>query len=79
MAADIAGDRTSKFDVDRYGFLEFKYALFGTLQRAVLKRLRAQVLCLAPYPRLEGHLTGTSMYYNLRREYDGTHMATDAN
>ena len=78
FAAETVGTPSSKFDIDRYGFLVRKSPLDGTLQRVVPTRLRPWVLYLAHHPRLAGHPGAMCMYYTLRREYYWPHMASDA-
>ena len=62
-AADTVGTATSRFDIDRYGFLVRKSLLNGALQRMVSTRLRHRVQYLAHHPRLSGHPGATRMYY----------------
>ena len=78
FAAKTVGTPSSKFDIDRYGFLVRKSPLDGTLQRVVPTQLRPRVLYLAHHPRLAGPPGATPMYYTLRREYYWPHMASDS-
>ena len=78
FSAETVRTPTSKFDIDRYGFLVRNSPLDRTLQRVVPTRLRSRVLYLAHHPRLQGHLGTTRMYYTLRREYYWPQMASDA-
>ena len=76
MTSEV-GKAGSHFEVNRIGLLCRKAPVDGSLQVVIPQSLRARVLYLSHYPRLQGHPGATRMYETMRRDYYWPHMASD--
>ena len=76
MTSEV-GKVGSHFEVNRVGLLCRKAPVDGSLQVVIPQSLRARVLYLSHYPRLQGHPGSTRMYETMRRDYYWPHMASD--
>lgn len=64
-------------EVNRIGLLWRKASVDGSLQVAIPQSLRARVLHLSHYPRLQKHPYATRMYKTMRWDYYWSHMTSD--